>query len=130
MTRLNLLVLVSVLAGCGNISTVPGPPVTDDVPIIGDDDDDTVIGDDDDDVGANDTDPNGDLAPDTIVSVDLPAIGTPVIMPGGVIGYRHDGSETTSDSFTDNNPNWGSDDTVPNEYYAFGSCHLNCSCLC
>jgi len=123
MARVTLLTLISLLASCGGITTTPDPSTTDDT-VLGDDDD--IIGDDDDDdvvsatapvavddslaidegnqdmidLVANDTDPTGDLATDTVALVDLPLNGDAVIQPGGMVGYRHDGSETTSDSFT------------------------------
>ncbi len=33
-------------------------------------------------------------------------------------------------SSTDNNTNWGANGANPDEFYTFGTCHLNCACLC
>ena len=125
MTRGLFLASIWIIAGCGGVTVTPDPSELgdDDDSVIGDDDD--VIGDDDDDdvsatapvavddaltvdedgqaqvdVGANDTDPTGDLAVDTVAIVDTPLNGDAVLQPGGVVGYRHNGSETVTDSFT------------------------------
>ncbi|MGD2112210.1 MAG: chitobiase/beta-hexosaminidase C-terminal domain-containing protein, partial [Gammaproteobacteria bacterium] len=54
------------------------------------------------DLAANDSDANGDLAPASIAIVSPPAhAAAPVVVnPDGTVYYTHDGSETTSDSFT------------------------------
>ncbi|MDH3831916.1 MAG: tandem-95 repeat protein, partial [Gammaproteobacteria bacterium] len=53
-------------------------------------------------LAANDTDANGDLDPASIVITSQPANRATdvVVNAGGTVYYTHDGSETTSDSFT------------------------------
>ncbi|EKD10465.1 Ig-like domain-containing protein [Limnospira platensis] len=48
----------------------------------------------------NDSDPDGVLVPDTVTVVDLPDYGTITVNPNGTITYSHDGSSTSTDSFT------------------------------
>ncbi|MDT9283413.1 Ig-like domain-containing protein, partial [Limnospira sp. PMC 1298.21] len=52
------------------------------------------------DVLNNDSDPDGVLIPDTVTVVDLPDYGTITVNPNGTITYSHDGSSTSTDSFT------------------------------
>ncbi|BDT12767.1 hypothetical protein N39L_24900 [Limnospira platensis NIES-39] len=52
------------------------------------------------DVLSNDSDPDGVLVPDTVTVVDLPDYGTITVNPNGTITYSHDGSSTSTDSFT------------------------------
>ncbi|MDT9309424.1 MAG: Ig-like domain-containing protein, partial [Limnospira sp. Paracas R14] len=52
------------------------------------------------DVLSNDSDPDGVLIPDTVTVVDLPDYGTITVNPNGTITYSHDGSSTSTDSFT------------------------------
>jgi hypothetical protein len=53
------------------------------------------------DVLANDDDPDGDIDPATVRVVRAPAAGTTAVDAAtGVVTYTHDGSATTSDSFT------------------------------
>lgn len=52
------------------------------------------------DVLNNDVDPNGDLNPGSIVIVQAPAHGTATPNANGTVTYTHNGSETTSESFT------------------------------
>lgn len=52
------------------------------------------------DLLANDSDPNDALDPLSVVVVDAPANGQVELSPLGNARYVHDGSETTSDSFT------------------------------
>ncbi|MFO7030954.1 adhesin, partial [Limnospira fusiformis CCALA 023] len=49
---------------------------------------------------SNDSDPDGVLIPDTVTVVDLPDYGTITVNPNGTITYSHDGSSTSTDSFT------------------------------
>ncbi|MDT9189761.1 MAG: Ig-like domain-containing protein, partial [Limnospira sp. PMC 894.15] len=48
----------------------------------------------------NDSDPDGVLVPDTVTVVDLPDYGNITVNPNGTITYSHDGSSTSTDSFT------------------------------
>ena len=52
------------------------------------------------DLTANDSDPNDGLDLTSIVIVSGPANGTLVVNGDGTVTYSHDGSETTSDSFS------------------------------
>ncbi|MBA1419792.1 MAG: cadherin-like domain-containing protein [Epsilonproteobacteria bacterium] len=52
------------------------------------------------DLAANDTDVNGDLDVSSITIVSGPSNGSLVVNADGTVSYSHDGSETTSDSFT------------------------------
>ncbi len=49
---------------------------------------------------ANDTDPDNETAALTPVLVEAPANGSAAVNPVGTVSYTHDGSETSSDSFT------------------------------
>ena len=51
-------------------------------------------------VVTNDTDPEGSLNPASLALVQAPAHGLAQPQPDGSVIYTHDGSETTSDSFT------------------------------
>ncbi|HMO34878.1 MAG TPA: Ig-like domain-containing protein, partial [Gemmatales bacterium] len=52
------------------------------------------------DVAANDTDVDGTIDLTSIIIIDQPAHGTVTVNLDGSVTYTHDGSETTSDSFT------------------------------
>ena len=52
------------------------------------------------DLASNDVDPEGALDPSSITIVSGPANGSLVVNADGTVDYTHDGSETTSDSFT------------------------------
>ncbi len=52
------------------------------------------------DVLSNDTDAEDDIDPTTITFVDEPLYGTVMLKPDGEAGYRSNGEETSSDSFT------------------------------
>ena len=49
---------------------------------------------------ANDTDPDNAIDTASVVIVNTPTHGTAVLGVGGVVAYTHNGSETTTDSFT------------------------------
>jgi VCBS repeat-containing protein len=51
-------------------------------------------------VSTNDTDVDGTIDVTTVVITQIPAHGTAVANANGTVTYTHDGSETTSDSFT------------------------------
>lgn len=74
--------------------TGPTPVAVDDAGTV-DEGDQTTI-----DLFANDLDNEGDLDQAGVVFVVQPTAGQVILQPGGVAGYRHDGGETTSDSFT------------------------------
>jgi hypothetical protein len=52
------------------------------------------------DVLSNDSDPDGTLDPSSVSIRSAPAHGTLAVTVTGIPTYRHDGSDTTSDSFT------------------------------
>ena len=52
------------------------------------------------DLAANDTDADGTIDLTSIVIVQSPANGSLVVNADGTVSYTHNGSETTSDSFT------------------------------
>jgi VCBS repeat-containing protein len=60
-----------------------------------DEGDDVII-----DVSDNDSDPDGTLDLDSIEFVDLPTNGSVIANGDGTVTYTHNGSETTTDSFT------------------------------
>ncbi len=49
---------------------------------------------------ANDIDPDDGIDPASVAVVLAPGSGAATVLPGGVIRYAHDGSETTSDLFS------------------------------
>ncbi|MGQ4647525.1 Ig-like domain-containing protein [Lyngbya aestuarii] len=85
----------------GNVTIIPlGEDIPNQAPVANDDQvsvvpaNSVVI-----DVLSNDSDSDGTLNPNTLEIVDAPSHGT-LSLNNGLITYTHDGSETSSDSFT------------------------------
>lgn len=78
-----------------------GEPGTNTAPTAGDDVATTIAGGSVTvDVLANDSDAQGNLNPGTVTVSGAPTSGTAVVNSNGTVTYTHDGSATTSDSFT------------------------------
>jgi len=86
----------------GATSNVATVTVTVDTPPVANDDTATVAegGSTSINVAANDTDSDGTINPASIVIVTQPVNGLVTVNNDGTVTYVHDGSETTSDSFT------------------------------
>jgi VCBS repeat-containing protein len=77
------------------VTNVNDAPVANDDPVTPEEGTSTRIN-----LASNDSDSDGDLDPSSIRIISGPSNGTLTINDDGTVDYLHDGSETTSDSFT------------------------------